>query len=410
MLKQLGMTLLSFTLIGYLVLQLSLNVGDIIEFEYVTYATATEKEEIKAYIFRDEVIINAATLGTNSFLVDDGEKVSKGEQVAITYSNSSDASVQRSIREINQKISVLEKSAISTGTSTTDSNKLDNNIDNIIIKIRRAVDDNDLEKALRYKNELAIQSNRRQALFLDKTNYGTEINQLKRQKALLEASLKGEKTVHLALKSGYFYSTVDGYENVFTMNKLNSLTISDYDTLSQSVPDRNNVNNAVGKLIVRADWFMACEVDKRTASSYSEGFLYSFSFPYSSGIVLDMKLLRKIRQTDLDRVILVFTSNSIPEGFNYTRAQKVERIKNIYEGIKIPVSAIRINNNETGVYAIARNKVIFKKATVLYEENGYCICALPTDPKYPTRKKSNLSLYDAVICSGRNLYEGKILQ
>ncbi|HAN21525.1 MAG: hypothetical protein A2Y15_00640 [Clostridiales bacterium GWF2_36_10] len=415
-LKQFAMTLLSLVLIGYLVLQLALNVGDILEMENVTYTTAIEKTEMTAYIFRDEYLVPKTATGTNSYLVDDGEKVSKGEQIALTYSDSSEANLQDRIKDINKKITVLEKSGINTGSSTTDIKKLDENIDIIMLEIIRAIDENDLEKALRFKNELIIESNRKQSIVSDKLNYETQINSLKSEKATLEASLSGNRVIHASQKAGYFYSSIDGYENNFTIDNLNNLTIDKFDTLSGSIPDQNLINNSVGKLIISADWYMVCETDKRTASNYKDGYLYNFAFPFSSGIQIEMKLARKISQTDLDRVLLIYTSNAMPDGFNYTRVQKVEQIKNTYAGLKISVSALRINNGETGVFALDGNKIIFKKATILYEENGYYICKLPIDPNYPLRKnkayvsRTDLSLYDAVIYSGRNLYVGKVLQ
>ncbi|PKM63401.1 MAG: hypothetical protein CVU97_00230 [Firmicutes bacterium HGW-Firmicutes-21] len=414
--KQLGMTLLSVVLICYLVLQLVLNVGDIVELEYVTFISTAKKIELKAFVFRDEVVLTTAAAGTNCFLVEEGEKVKKGVKVAATYSEATDANVRERIKEINAKIAVLEKSGISSGTSTTDLSKIDANISSIMLDIIKAVDNNDLEKAIRNKDALTIQINRRQVLILSQKNYETKIKELENEKTALEATLTGASVAHVANKPGYFYSVVDGYENSFTKAKLQSLSIAEMDTLSHMVPDQGIINDSVGKLVLTPDWYLVCEVDKRTASGFTLGRKSDFAFPYSGGQVLGLSLLRTVSQTDLDRVLLIFTTNAMPEGFNYTRAQTVELISDTYEGLKVSVSALRINNGETGVYALRGNKVIFKKATVLYEENGYYICQLPTDPDFPNIKnkayfsKTNLSLYDAVISSGRNIFEGKTLQ
>lgn len=414
--KQLTMTLLSVVLICYLVLQLALNVGDIVEIEHATYASAVKKTELKAFVFRNETVMTTSATGVNCFFFDDGERIRRDERVAITYSEARDANVQEQIKDINDKISVLEQSGISSGASTTDISKIDSIISGLMMDIIRAVDKNNLDKAIRSKEELTIQTNRRQALIMSRTDYKEQIKELEREKESLERTLTGASVTHRTSSAGYFYSVVDGYENSFTMDKLESLTISEYDALSELMPDQNLISSAVGKLVLTPEWYIVCEVDKRTASGFDQGRTYNFAFPYSAGTILGMRLVRTVSQTDLDRVLLVFTTREMPQGFNYSRTQTVELITSTYEGLRISVSALRKIDGETGVYAVDGNKIIFKRATVLCEENGYYICALPQDPNYPDRKdrayvsRTQLSLYDAVISSGRNLYEGKILQ
>lgn len=420
-LKQFGMTIMSIILIFYLVLQLVLNVGDLVEVETVIYSTAIDKKELDAYIFRDEAVLETTAVGTNCYLFDDGEKVNNGQQVAITYATSASAAVQDRIKEITKKIAILKKSIISNGTSTTNLETLDEKIDELTLDVIRAINENDLDKALRLKEELTIQINRRQALVTPpsetekQTDYEAQVVLLEAEKSSLEATLSGTNVAHTTTSSGYFYSAIDGYEAVFTMDKLKNLTIADFDTLSTEVPNQELIDNSVGKLVINANWYLVCEVDKRTASEYTDGRTYDFAFPYSSGLTLCMTLERKISQTNLDEVIFVFKTNEMPEGFNYTRTQKVELITKTYEGLKVSVSSMRSIDGQTGVYALDGNKIIFKKATILYEQNGYYICSLPVDPQYPERKNkafisgSNISLYDTIVSSGRNIYVGKIL-
>ena len=419
--KQFGMTILSLLLISYLVLQLALNVGDLVEIEHVTYATAMDKKELDAYIFRDERVIESNASGTRSYIIDDGEKTNNGQQVAITYSENSSAAVQDRIRDIDRKIAILRKSVIGNGKSTTNLEMLDEKIDALTFDIIRAVNDNDLDKALRLKNDLTVQINRRQALITpptetDKqTDYEAQIASLTTEKSSLEASLTGASVIHTTTSSGYFYSAIDGYENVFTMEKLQNLTIQEYNELAKETPDQRLIENSVGKLVVDARWFLVCKVDKRTASAYAVGSTYDFVFPYFSRRNLGMKLQRTISQTNLNEVVLIFNTNFMPDGFNYTRTQKVELVAKTYQGLKVPVPAMRSVDGQTGVFALDGNKIIFKKAVVLYEQNDYYICALPVDPQYPSRKDkayvsdNSVSLYDQVITSGRNIYAGKIL-
>lgn len=414
--KQFFMTLLSLFIIAYIVLQLALNVGDLVEIETVTYATATEKLELTAYLFRDELPIAALSRGVNSYFFDDGERVAKGEQLAVTYTNENDAIIQNKIKSINKKINILKKSAVNYGSVTTDIEKLDKIISDVTLNILTAVSKNDLAEALRHKDELTIQNNRYAALNSSQSNYNAQILALENEKKALERMLQTASSTYTASAPGYFYSTLDGYENIFTMEKLENLTLNAFEQLKSALPDNNLINSSIGKLVLSPNWYIACEMDKRTASNYVKGSSYNFDFPMSADMIISMRLEKVITQSDQDKAVLIFCGNTMPEGFNYLRMQTVKLMLKTYEGLKIPTSALRKINGVTGVYALNGNKVVFKKTEVLFEENGYYICALPVDPAYPTRKniayvsKTQLSLYDTVISSGRDIYEGKVLQ
>jgi hypothetical protein len=66
----------------------------------------------------------------------------------------------------------------------------------------------------------------------------------------------------------------------------------------------------------------------------------------------------------------------------------------------------------TGVYVVIGSKVVFKKTEVLYTYGSYVICAIPKNPAYPNRRdltyssNTELSLHDAVVTDGNDVYDG----
>lgn len=414
--KQFFISLFSLAMIGYILLQIALNVGDMVEIEHATYISVTKKTEMKAYIFRDESVMTTSATGVNSYQFEDGEKIRRDEKVVTTYAQASDAGIQERIKEINKKIYILEQSKVTSGSSTTDVTKIDSQITKLMLEIIKAVEKKDISKASLYREDLLILTNRRLALVNKDTDYDQQIRQLEEEKRGLEDSLTGAFVTHKTTKAGYFYSVVDGYESFFTKTVLEGLTIPEFDNLKTKLPDQNLIETSVGKLVLTPEWYIVCEVDKRTASEFVQGKKYTFAFPFSSGKTLGMRFVGEIRQTDLDRALVVFATNEIPLRFNYTRVQTVELIRQTYEGLKIPTSALRRVEDAEGVYVAKGNIVRYKNVKILFEENGYYICELPKDKNYPDRKDKSyispteLSLYDAVITSGRNIYSGKILQ
>ncbi len=408
---QFGTAILAIAIVAYVFLQLMLNVSTLLDYENAVYANIAESVELQAFLFRDEQLVASGASGTDCMLVEEGEKVRRGENIVVTYSNANDVAIQKRISEIDARIDVLERSSLSTGASTTNISLIDNQISELTLEVIRLADNNEFDKIIRIKEELLILMNRREAL-IQADSYAAELSSLTRERDSLLSSLSGARFVSSAPASGYFYSGVDGYEGIFTVDALKKLTAEKFETLSQSVPDENAIKDSCGKIIMGSTWYIAVSLDKRTAETFTDGKKYPVNFQYSNNLQLNMLLERRITRTDKDVTILIFSSKQMPEGFDYSRSQTVELPLKNHEGIRVSTSALRIHEGKTGVYVIVGTKVVFKEATVIYTYGSYSVCTIPKNPAYPNRKDitysspTQLSMHDAVVTDGRDIYDG----
>ncbi len=412
---QFGTAILAVAIVAYVFLQLLLNVSINLDRETATYASITDRAELDAYLFRDEFVIPVGSAGTNCCLAEDGEKVRYGENIVVTYSDPSDVEIQAKISEIDKRIDILERSSLSTGASTTDIALIDEEIDKLVLSMIRQVDTDDLDKVIRQKEELLILMNRRQSL-IKYESFASELSSLHKERESLGEQLTGTSFITESPKSGYFYSTVDGYENEFTLDRLESLTAQEFENLGQTIPDDSIVSGSVGKIVLSSTWYIAVALDKRTAETFRDGATYPITFQYSNNTELKMKLDRRITRTDKDITVLIFSTKQMPEGFDYSRKQTIELPTATHEGIRVSKSAIRMKDGVTGVYAVVGSKIVFKKTDVLYNYGSYCICAIPKNPAYPDRydvaysSKTELSLHDSVVIDGEDIYDGMRLK
>lgn len=412
---QFGTAIIAVSIVAYVFLQLMLNVSVSLDRETATYVNITDRAEIDAFLFRDEYLIPSGAVGTDCYLAEDGEKVRLGQDIVVTYSEENDVKIQQRISEIDKRMDILNRSSLSTGASTTDITLIDNKINELVLSIARQVDENDFDKVLREKEELLILMNRRQAL-IHAESYDKELTSLAEEKNSLNEQLSGAKYIVQSPQSGYFYSTVDGYENLFALDTLDELTGDGFDKLFESVPDENIIASSSGKIVMSSTWYIAVSINKRTAESFRDGRSYPITFQYSNNAVLNMKLERRVNRTDRDSTVLIFSTKIMPEGFDYSRCQTVELPTVTHEGIRVSNGAIRMQDGEIGVFVVVGSKVVFKKTTVLYNYGSYAVCAIPINPAYPDRKDiayssgTELSLHDSVIVSGEDLYDGKRLK
>lgn len=414
---QFGFSILMVVICIYLAMQMLRGVGDVVEVEQTSYTTVQDTLQLDAFLFRDEVPLYGDGGGTNCFLAEDGEHVAVGAQVVISYAQATDASVQEQITRIDRMIRILEQSNLQAGALTTDLSILDRRIADMHLSILREVSDDDLAKALRSEEALWVQMNCRQVQVNPENNaYAERIRSLQQERAGLERSLTGLSYRVNAPETGYFYSAADGYETVFTPALLEGLTVQGFAQLSQFTPDQKILQSACGKLVRNATWYVAVQVDKRTAGKYREGSNYDMLFPYSGGKQLSMQLYRRIMQTDLDDAVLVFRCDVLPDGFDFSRSQTVQLVVGTYAGIRLDADALRVLDGELGCYVLDGTKVIFKKADILYRNEEYAVCRVPYNSVKENREdrayisETEISLYDTVILSGSDLYVGKVLQ
>ena len=400
---------LSVLLVWYILYHLFNGFETKIETTPALYATQSRTLELDAYIVRDETVLYAKQPGGVNYLFDDGEKVGLGTVVANVYSGTGVQEVTDKIIAIDQKIEILEQSGVPSNITQTDTKNVDDKINELIYVIRDKIEDGDIEYALHKKDELLTLLNKRQIITQNVSGYDEQIVALQTEKNNLTGQLINLEDQVKVPSSGYFYSSIDGYESNFNVSKLKNMTVESYTEMVSSDPFDISSSLGIGKIVNSSEWYIVSEVAKSDIKKFNEGDTHSIKFPYNTDIVIDMKLDKIIQTNDSDRIVLVFKTNNMPEGFNYLRKQTVQIIEENYTGYKIPSNAVRVSGNVKGVYILSGNTVKFKEVTVLIEQDGYVIVKeqplYVDDPQYANK----LGLYDMVITSGKDLYDGKIV-
>ncbi len=406
LLFRLGIFLLSAFVIVYVSIQLISSLSSDVEYEYVAEQNHEKSIEKTGYIIRSETVLYAENDGILSYSVSESQKVGIGQQIANVYASSQGMSVQKEIDEIEQKIAVLTRSAIGNSYLTSDVNKIDQKIYENIIKAKSFVESNDLSLVSDNKEEILINMNKRNLVTSGKDDFSEQIEALKQEKDRLTASLQSAISSVYATSTGYFSTLLDGYENIFTKEKVKNLTLSSFDELISAEKEKYQ-NTTIGKVITDFDWYTICEITAAEAENFQEGRNYPVTYLYSSGQQLSAYLEKKITQTDSNRAILVFLMEEVPQDFDYTRKQTIKIVTEKKSGISFPASALRIVDGVQGVYIVAGNVVDFKKVEIIDSDQSKFFSK--EFEKTDANADEYLTRFDRVITEGKNLYVGKIL-
>ena len=400
---------LSVLLIWYIIYHLFNGFQGEIETTPAMLTTKSNTIMLEGYVVRNETVVYATREGGVNYLYDDGEKVGAGATVANIYSGKGAEEVADRILEIDKKINILENSSISDKATKIDTNTIDNKINELLYIIRDKIEDGDVEYALYRKDELLAYLNKRQVVTQNVQGYDEQIQALQTERDSLTSQLINLEEKITVPTPGYFYSNADGYENLFDYSKITDLTLETYNTAIDSDPKDLSNSLTVGKIVTSPEWYILSEITQDGLKKFTEGDTYSVTFPYNSDVTIKMKLEKIVRENESSQAILVFKTNTIPDNFNFLRRQNIQVVEESHTGYKVPSNAVRVVDGVKGVYILNGNTVSFKEVEVIVELNGYYI--VKEQPSYRDDENyyKKLGLYDMIIVSGKDLYDGKII-
>ena len=379
-----------------------------IETEYATLVTDSDVVPLDAYIMRSESVIFAASATSGhsvGYVFSDGTKVHGGQVVANIYTG--DGSSDEAIVDLDRRIDLLESSNLTDGMTSSDTYVIDSKIQNYYYLIHQSTLLGNYSNLTKRRDELLTLINKRRILTGVTTGYSDRIESLTAERALLSA---GQDTIAESVEApyaGYFYSTTDGYESTFSASKLESLTLAEFEKMLSSQPTRYS-DRAVGKMVSDFNWYIVCETTRDSLRYFTKGYSYYVNFPYNDDISIKMTLSNVVSEVGSDRVLLVLETERIPEDFSFRRMQPVELVRSSYTGYRVPISAARLVDGKQGVYIMIGNTIEFREIDILLEMDGYYIVA-EQDPVNDPDYASKLGLYDQIVVSGKNLYDGKLI-
>lgn len=379
--------------------------GFSVEMKTQTVKLSTEEILLSSVgtVVRAEVSIDAAEGGVVSYLFRDGEKVKTNAKVAMLYSGYGDSDTVARIAEIDRSIAMLEEADIDGDTRVSDGATAEREIASQILSLSEQIGKGEFSSAGEGADALLATLVRRDTILSDgAAAVSGMLAELNTERSRLAASLSGETTELRAPKAGYFYSYADGLESVFSYDEVENLTPAAYHAALASVPSA--AEETVGKIVLSPRWYLLCPVETEAAKALKVNGKYTLLFP-GDPMRITMQLAAKNEEGD--ETLLVFTTQEMPDGFDFDRTQKVSIVTETISGYKLPASALRLVDGKVGVYIRSGNTVKFRTADVFYESGAYVF--VHTDTEGATLYADDEDETNDMYCKGLTLYDNVIV-
>ena len=381
---------------------ISLFGGDDIKTIESGVTTHTVSVSANGYVFRDETLLTVDNTGVVDYATANGSKVAQGDKIADVYEGN--ALFRETVVLLDRQIAILEKSSL--GSEPLDYGALRSEANAIYNKITGLLAAGEYGELSAQMESMMVALNRMSAMKGDAEEIEQTLEYLKRER---ERLFGGSCESGYAPFSGYFYYSADGYEKYFTTAAAQSLSEQSFKDLVALIDgDKGSTSDKVfGKLASNASWRFAVPLSQKNAEAFDEGEVCYIVFPANNSTRLPMTLEKKIAYVDGDTVLCVFYCNRLPDKFDFDRCQSVEIEISSATGIYVPRSAIARVDGFTGVYVRRGSVVHFRTVDIIYQGVDFCLVDEDGSERggyYP------LGTNELIICEGKNLFDGRILE
>ncbi len=351
------------------------------------------------YFIREEQTVDIAEGNTVEYNYSDGDKVSKGAALVTEYSNQDALTVSRELKSINDNIKQLE-TFNSTSSATTNSSRLNQKIIDQMNALCEQVENGSLGQITSITSELRQLVLKSSSISDNSKDIKKELASLKKQAASLESRLDGKTTSIYSPCAGYFCESSDGYETIFTPDVVDNLTLSSLKKLAEKSPLSTS---GKGKVVSGYAWYYAAKVADADAKNIKQGDTVSLRF---SQVNRDVSAtVQAVRDDESnDNTLVIFQSEDMNAELVSMREQVATVVIDSYAGLKVPKSAVRMENDEMGVYVLSNSVASYKEIEPLYEGSDFYIV------KQNVTDNDSLVVNDDIIVKAKDVNDKKVMK
>ena len=415
-----GFLLLAAVYVGYQAMQVLFPPNT---YETALLATVEDTIDAEGVLLFDESYVSGS--GTLGYLAADGERVSAGTAVAEVYSDAIQATLRQQLTQISDQIDLLQRSQNNTTSLQLES--LRKNRSAALYDLMDSLDCGDYEDTDAEKEDYILSQNRLWVITGEVAGFSDQITALTQQAASVQSQL-GNPTQITAPQTGYFIrSSSTGRLNAGAEDIL-ALDAAGLKAYAESSPEVA-LDGCAGKIVSGFTWRYAgvCTAKEAEKLLGKDGKPLSGSVEIRFPGQVETPLKAKVSEVEIDSengiARFVISCEIINGDVLRLNCADAQIIVGRTTGLRVPAAAVHYlkedgseaeeqgENYIPGVYVKYGNLARFCRidpvddAHPLVTDGDYRIVL----PSGTANSVSEVRLYDEIIVSGQNLYDGKLL-
>ena len=393
-------------------------------YETALLATVADTVDADGVLLFDEVYVPGG--GTLGYLAADGERVSAGTAVAEIYSDASQAVLRQQLTQLTEQIDLLQRSQ---NTTSLQLDALLRERSAALYDMMDELDAGAYDEVSSGANAYLLAQNKLWIATGDSANFTDQVTALTQQAQSVQAQL-GNPTQITAPQTGYFIRSASSGRLNAGMEDILALGAADLKAYIESSPEIK-LDGCAGKIVSGFAWRYVglCSAKEGEKLLGDNGKPLTRSVKIKFPGQMETPLKASVSEVTIDEATglarFVITCEIINGDVLRLNRASAQIIVGETTGLRVPIDAIHYlkedgTESETqgenyipGVYVKYGNLARFCKIDPVDNDHP-----LVTDGEYrivmpsssdKTKTVSEVRLYDEIIVSGQNLYDGKLL-
>ncbi len=394
-------TLILWIFLAAIVAYLGYHVSTLLRDPYTT-TTAIEYEAGAGYYATGFVVRDETPIGSSyditTVTAAEGARVAANEVLATGYLTADAQARQTRIAQLHAQIEQLGYAGQYT-TSVADQAALDTAIGEALTQMTKFLERRDMNSIQDGAAELKGMILRRESSDADAELITRQLENAQQELTILQSAAEQDTAEITAPKAGYFSAVVDGYETVLTPERLDTLTVREYDELQPE----DVTGNWAGKLISGDRWYFVTSIPAGELAGVEAGDRVRVTFARDFYSEITMTVTR-VGQNEAGFRILVLSSREFMQSVTLLREQTADVVFIQYTGLRVPKDAVYVDESgQPGVYILESARARWKPITILHDNGESYVVELDKT------KTENLWPGDEILVGAKNLYDGKVV-
>lgn len=377
-----------------------------------------DKIQAKAIIIKKEYLYKAYGEGKVEILSEEGEKVGAGTELARLILLKDNSTLNQDLKEIDNKIDTLVSMGKDDSISKNDSDKIEENIDDLVDNIQQSISQGDYENVIFLKDKLSIYEGKQKNISGEGRLINQSLESLENKREEIINQISSNSKDYFSQEPGVFSLKIDGYEEIYSFNHKDEYSLSDFEKIDKEekkVVDNDDVDtgDSIFKIIDNFEWYMVIKIENMDdVDFYEEGDNISVTEYETKGDV-DGRI-EKINK-EKGKALILCKFNTDFEQYYDKRYIEIDIVRSSQEGYKIPTRSIVKKDNIKGVYVKDISGIIkFKPVKIIIEEDKttYVECGDENNniqiEGYEETFKT-ITAFDEIFSNTMNIKEGMVI-
>lgn len=323
-------------------------------------------------LIRSERLYSAEGYGRAEYIAQEGQVLSAGSPIADVYSNDYSDKDYAALKELQEKILDYQQNNAQSGIIDEDMVALNKQIAAKTDEIRAVITGAQAGSLDQLQRDIRLLMEERADILRRAAKEDSQLSAFYAQEQTLITKIQNYKRTLVAESDGVVSFYFDGTETLLTPENMELLTVKNINNILNGTFSYESAaaqSKPLYRLVDRNEWYVALVMDKEVIE-FAQDTAFTVTFSFGADYTYTASVVGHVSESGKELYFFRFSEDVD----KLLRARQVSvEVSARYVGIRVPVSALKEKDGQTGVYYVHEGKKEFAPVEVLIRQDKIAI-------------------------------------